>query len=281
MKIDLPYASALNLTGKPLIMAILNRTDDSFYAGSRVSESTALERAMQAIEDGADILDIGGESTRPGALSVPFEQEFDRVIPLLKAIRKKSSVPVSIDTRKSGIASVALDEGADIINDISALYDDPDMAGLCAARRAAVVLMHKKGMPADMQNNPYYDDVVSEVTCYLRQAAERAVAAGIEKDRIILDPGIGFGKRVQDNIDLIAQLAEIAGSGYPVLVGLSRKSFIGSLTGRETDDRLAGTLAANAMAVLGGCHILRVHDVRECADLIHVMYPILKKRKHA
>lgn len=279
MIVTLPYSADLILTEKPLIMAILNRTEDSFYAGSRVSELAALEKAMQAVEDGADILDIGGESTRPGALPVPYEQEFERVIPLLKAIRKESSIPISIDTRKSGIASAALDEGADIINDISALEDDPDMAAVCASKNAAVVLMHKKGTPVDMQENPFYDDVVAEVSLYLNQAAERALQAGIPAERIILDPGIGFGKRLQDNIDLLAHLAEIAASGYPVLVGLSRKSFIGTLTGRDPEGRLAGTIAANAMAILGACRILRVHDVQECADLIHVMYPILNEQK--
>lgn len=279
MIVTLPHSADLILTEKPLIMAILNRTEDSFYAGSRVSELAALEKAIQAVEDGADILDIGGESTRPGALPVPYEQEFERVIPLLKAIRKESSIPISIDTRKSGIASAALDEGADIINDISALEDDPDMAAVCASKNAAVVLMHKKGTPVDMQENPFYDDVVAEVSLYLNQAAERALQAGIPAERIILDPGIGFGKRLQDNIDLLAHLAEIAASGYPVLVGLSRKSFIGTLTGRDPEGRLAGTIAANAMAILGACRILRVHDVQECADLIHVMYPILNEQK--
>jgi dihydropteroate synthase len=260
-------------------MAIVNCTGDSFYPKSRAgSPQAAAERALAAAEAGAAIIDFGGESTRPGAAYVTAEEEIRRIIPAIKAFRRHSPLPVSVDTRKAEVARLALEAGADIINDISALEDDPAMGPLCAERGAVVVLMHKRGIPLNMQDEPFYTDVVREVSAYLAKAVERAGGWGIAADHIILDPGIGFGKRLEDNLDILARLGEIHGLGYPVLLGLSRKSFIGELTGREGGERLAGTIAANAWGLIGGAKILRVHDVAETADLVRVIHGLLRRR---
>jgi dihydropteroate synthase len=260
-------------------MAIVNRTEDSFYPKSRAgSPEAAAERALAAAEAGAAIIDFGGESTRPGAAYVPAEEEIRRIIPAIRAFRRHSPLPVSVDTRKAEVARLALEAGADMINDISALKDDPAMGPLCAEWKAAVVLMHKKGIPLNMQDEPRYADVVREVSAYLAGAAERAGSWGIAADHIILDPGIGFGKRLRDNLDLLARLEEIRGLGYPILLGLSRKSFIGELTGRESGERLAGTMAANTWGLIAGAKILRVHDVAETADLIKVIRGIIRRK---
>jgi dihydropteroate synthase len=258
-------------------MAIVNCNGDSFYAPSRASAGAAVEKALTAAAEGADIIDIGGESTRPGSSYVSPEEELDRVIPVIGALRRRSPIPLSVDTRKAAVALAALDAGADMVNDISALEDDPEMGGVCAGRDAWVVLMHKKGIPATMQEGPFYTDVRAETGAYLREAVDRALRQGIRKERIILDPGIGFGKRLEDNLDLLAHLAEICGRDYPILVGLSRKSFIGEITGRDVSGRLPGTLAANAVALLGGAHIVRVHDVKETVDLVKVIYAIKRR----
>lgn len=277
--VALPSGVHLDFNGRSLVMAIVNCTDDSFYSESRnASADAALERALKAEAGGADIIDFGGESTRPGALYVSEEEEIDRLVPVVRAFRKRSKLPVSVDTRKAAAARAALDAGADIINDISAFEDDPEMGPLCAERGAAVVLMHKKGIPLTMQDEPYYADVTSEVFSYLTEAALKAEKLGIPSERIILDPGIGFGKRLEDNIDLLAHLEELSASVYPVLVGLSRKRFIGEVCAREPEDRLAGTLAANAAALLGKANILRVHDVPETADLVKMMYAVFGNR---
>jgi dihydropteroate synthase len=228
-------------------------------------------------EDGAGIIDLGAESTRPGAAYISAEEELERLVPAIEAIRRRSAVPLSVDTRKAAVAAACLEAGADIINDISALEDDPDMGRLCGEKKAAVVLMHKRGTPVDMQRDPCYGDAAAEVGAYLREAAERAIRQGIDRGRIILDPGIGFGKRPEDNLDILARLAEICGNGYPVLIGVSRKGFIGKLTGRSTEERLAGTLGVEAWCVLGGARILRVHDVRETVDLVKVLWALMGK----
>ena len=275
----LPSGGILDLSGRPLVMAIINCTGDSFYPGSHnAGPEEAVERALMAAAMGADIIDFGGESTRPGAAYVSAEEELRRLIPVIGAFRRRERTPISVDTRKALTARAALDEGADIINDISALGDDPALGSLCSEWGAPVVLVHKKGVPADMQDGPYYDDVVGEVIVYLSRAAARAEAAGISREHIILDPGIGFGKRHDDNLNLIAGLAEIRALGYPLLMGLSRKTFIGELTGRDVSERLAGTLAANAIALMGGAGILRVHDVAETVDLVKVFAGITGRR---
>jgi dihydropteroate synthase len=184
-----------------------------------------------------------------------------------------------VDTRKAEVAAACLEAGADIINDISALEDDPGLGPLCGEKKAALILMHKRGSPADMQKDPRYGDAAAEVGAYLREAAERALRQGVDRGRIILDPGIGFGKRLEDNLDILARLAETGGNDYPVLIGVSRKGFIGALTGRPVEERLAGTLAAGAWSVLAGARILRVHDVRETADLIKVLWALMGKRR--
>ncbi|MDR2095780.1 MAG: dihydropteroate synthase [Treponema sp.] len=263
-----------------LVMAIINCTDDSFYPASRAGGQGAVERALAAEGDGAAIVDFGGESTRPGARYIGMEEELDRVIPVIEAFRKRSGAPVSVDTRKAGVAGAALEAGADIINDISALEDDPGMAALCAEKGAAVVLMHKQGEPLTMQVKPFYTDTAAEIGLYLRDVADRAGAAGIPADRIILDPGIGFGKSLEDNLIVLGHLAEICGREYPLLVGLSRKSFIGEITGRDIQGRLAGTITANAAAVMGGADIIRVHDVREAVDMVRMLHAIRLRSKN-
>jgi dihydropteroate synthase len=262
-----------------LVMAIVNCNGDSFFAPSRALAEKAVDKSLQAEADGADIIDLGGESTRPGAAYVSEAEELERVLPVVEGIRRRSPVTLSIDTRKAAVAKAALEAGANIINDISALEDDPAMGSVCAARNAAVILMHKKGVPDTMQDAPFYADVVAEVASYLRSAARRAMDAGIAKNSIILDPGIGFGKRLQDNIALVRDLAKVRALGYPILMALSRKTFIGEITGRPVPERLAGTLAANALSIQNGAQIIRAHDVKETVDLVKIMYAIGGKDK--
>lgn len=261
----------------PVVMGIVNCTPDSFYSGSRASGlEDAVKTALEMERAGAGIIDLGGESTRPGSRCVPEGEELERVIPVIREIRKHSRIPLSVDTRKAEVARAALEAGADIINDISAGEDDPDMLAAAAETGGYLVLMHKQGDPETMQNSPSYRDVVSEVSGYLRSAVDRAEGAGINRDRLIIDPGIGFGKRFEDNITLLNHLPELKMTGIPLLVGLSRKSFIGTiLDGRPAEGRLAGTLTATLHAVLKGADILRVHDVRETVDLLEVKGALL------
>lgn len=263
------------------IMGILNATPDSFWEKSRTGDlSSGLELALSLEAAGADILDIGGESTRPGSSYIDASDEIARIVPLIRAIRQHSRIPISVDTRKAAVMKAALDAGADICNDISALEDDPELAPLLAEVGIPVILMHKQGIPESMQDDPRYGNVVSEVAAYLTARASFAEAAGIARDCIILDPGIGFGKRYGDNCALLAGLAEITARGYPVLVALSRKSCIGLMTGRETGDRLPGTLAANLIAVQNGAAIVRVHDVAETHDILSVLQEITTRGIH-
>jgi dihydropteroate synthase len=272
---DLRGGRKLDFTQAPLVMAIVNCTEDSFYAGSHnASAAAAVDRALAAERDGAAIIDFGAESTRPGAEYIGEAEEIARLIPVIEQFRKRSNLPVSIDTRKLEVARLSLDAGADIINDISALEDSPEIGKLCAGRGAGILLMHKKGVPGNMQDKPFYTDVVTEVSEYLAAAAKRAEAAGIPPQRIILDPGIGFGKRCEDNLDLIAHFDTLAALGYPVIMALSRKTFIGEITGRAVQDRLAGTMAANAYSLSKGASLIRVHDVPDAVDLVKVFYAI-------
>jgi len=272
--INLPSGASLDFSGPALVMAVVNCNEDSFYVPSRALAERALEMALKAEEDGASIVDFGGESSRPGSEYVSEEAELERVIPVIRAFRKKSSLAVSVDTRKAAVARAALDAGADIINDISGLFDDPLMPALCAERGAAVVLMHKKGIPLNMQDDPTYGDLKDELKAWFGLAAERALTVGIDAGKIILDPGIGFGKNLSGNLSILKNLAEICGTDYPVMVGLSRKSFIGEITGRQAEERLAGTLAANAAALMGGARIIRIHDVKEHVDLVKIMHAL-------
>jgi dihydropteroate synthase len=271
----LPGGARLDFGAGPLVMAIVNCNGDSFYPPSRAKGDEAVEKALAAVEAGADIIDIGGESTRPGAAYISAGEELDRIIPVIEGLRKHSAAPLSVDTRKAAVARAALDAGAGIINDISALADDPEMAELCASRKAAVVLMHgaagRLGTGA-AGGKPVLDrDIPAGVFSFLLKAAAAAEGRGIGRESIILDPGIGFGKNTEDNLLILGRLAEICASGYPVLVGLSRKRFVRELTGRDAAGALAGTLAAEAFCALKGASILRVHDTAETVDMVRVL----------
>jgi len=251
------------------VMAVVNATPDSFYAPSRArAVLAARDAALRAAADGAAVIDLGGESTRPGSDYVGLEEELERVIPAIEAIRKESGVPISVDTRKAAVARAALAAGADIVNDVSALLHEPEIAAVAAAAGAPVILMHMKGDPKTMQAAPSYEDCPREVAAFLLAAAARAEAAGIPRDRVVLDPGIGFGKRLEDNLALLSRLDELADLGYPVLVGLSRKSFVGALTGRPPEGRLAGSLGAACAAFAKGARVFRVHDAAETRDAL-------------
>ncbi len=271
-RILLPGGRFLDLEAGPLVMGIVNCTDDSFYPGSRArGVEAALRAALAMIVEGANIIDLGGESTRPGAEYVGADEEIGRVAPVIERLRAESPVPISVDTRKAAVARAALDAGADMVNDVSALEDDPELGPLVAGRGAALVLMHKRGTPKTMQADPRYVDAPAEVRAYLQGRAETALSMGVGASSIVLDPGIGFGKRVEDNLDLLKHLAETKALGYPVLVGLSRKSFLGAITGRDVADRLPATIAANALAMAEGADILRVHDVAAAKDAAAVV----------
>ncbi len=269
--LSLPRGRSLELGGRAVVMGIVNTTPDSFYEGSRVMDvSSAVDTVSGMVGSGALIIDVGGESTRPGSLYVSVDEETGRVVPVIEAVRARWDVAISVDTRKAPVAAAALDAGADIVNDISALYDDADLAPLCAARGVPVVLMHKKGVPSNMQDSPWYDDCAAEVREFLLAAASRAMSAGIPASQIVLDPGIGFGKRLEDNLSLLTRLDELVAAGYPVLVGLSRKSFIGAITGAGVSGRLAGSLASACAARARGARIFRVHDVAETVAALDV-----------
>ncbi|MBN1363920.1 MAG: dihydropteroate synthase [Syntrophaceae bacterium] len=251
------------LGGKTKIMGILNVTPDSFSDGGIFySQEKAVEHGLRMAEEGADIIDIGGESTRPGSASVPVEVELKRVIPVIKGLVKKIKTPVSIDTKKAKVAREAVDAGAEIINDISALNGDKDMAKTVKEKRAALVLMHMKGTPINMQKGDLsYNDLMGEIIVYLKKSMEKARKAGVSKDSIAVDPGIGFGKTPEDNYRIIKNLSELKVLNMPIMVGTSRKSFIGKITGEEPRERLEGTAATVAAAIMNGCNIIRVHDV--------------------
>jgi len=258
----------------PLVMGILNVTPDSFSDGGRYASSdAAITHALEMVEQGADIIDIGGESSRPGAEPVSCDEELARVIPVISSLRKQSTIPISIDTYKSSAAEAALDAGADIINDISALRMEPELATVAAARHAPVILMHMLGTPRTMQQNPHYDNCVEEIAAFFRERIEFCLQNGIPRDKLILDPGIGFGKRLEDNLAILAGLARFKQFGLPVLVGASRKSFIGQVHtgGLSARQRLGGSIAAAVGAVERGADIVRVHDVAETVEALRVL----------
>lgn len=262
-------------TGRPLLMGIVNVTPDSFSDGGKFSQRDhAIEHAERLIDAGADIIDIGGESTRPGAAPASSEQELDRVLPVLEGIID-AGVPVSVDTQKSEVMRAAIAAGASMINDVNALQAHGALA-VCAAADVAVCLMHRQGTPADMQADPQYSDVVAEVSAFLGQRAAACRAAGIAADRIVIDPGFGFGKTVVHNFTLLRDLKLLTALGYPVLAGLSRKSSLGAVTSRPVEDRLAASLAAALLAAQNGATILRVHDVRETVDVLKIWQAMLK-----
>jgi dihydropteroate synthase len=261
----------LPLGSKVLIMGILNVTPDSFSDGGRfLDPAVAVEQAQKMVADGADIIDIGGESTRPGASYVSEEEEMARIRPIFKALGTCMNIPLSIDTRKASVAQLALDCGASIVNDVSALQDDMRMAKVVQESGAGVVLMHRQGLSATMQKAPHYKDVVGEVKSFLRNNIEKAQSLGISPDRIIIDPGIGFGKTCRHNLEILANIGEFIQLEQPLMIGLSRKAFIGELTGKPVEERELGSAAAVAIAVWQGAHILRVHDVSAMKDAIQV-----------
>jgi dihydropteroate synthase len=260
-------------TARPRVMGIVNVTPDSFSDGGRWSTpAAALDHAMRLVAEGADILDIGGESTRPGATPVSEVEELDRVVPLIAAIRARTEITISVDTTKPGVARAAVGAGATIWNDVTALRHAPDSLGVAAALGCDVVLMHMQGEPGTMQASPHYDDVVVEVAAFLAARAEAAMAAGVARDRIWLDPGIGFGKHPLDhNLPLLSGLERIVGLGFPVLLGASRKRFIGLLDrGAAETSRLGGSVAAALRGAEAGVAAVRVHDVAETVQALKV-----------
>ena len=259
-------------------MGIVNVTPDSFSDGGQfLDPDRAIEHGRSLVAAGADLLDIGGESTRPGAASVPVEVELERVVPVVAELAGTSS-PVSVDTSKAAVAAAGLDAGAAIINDVTALRADPDLAALCAERGCTVVLMHMLGEPRTMQDDPRYDDVVTEVVAFLAERIEFAIAAGIDEGQIWVDPGIGFGKTVDHNLELLRRLDELTELGRPVVIGTSRKRFIGAITGREVDHRIGGTIATNVLAQAAGAAVFRVHDVAETRQAVDAAAVLLGRR---
>ena len=265
---------------QPLIMGIINTTPDSFIPFSRkISIKNAISAALKMVSDGADIIDIGGESTRPGAVYIDESEELKRVIPVLKEIVLNVKVPVSIDTRKSRVAYEALNAGAAIINDISAMEDDPAMPEVVKDAECDIIIMHKKGIPSNMQKEIFYTDVIAEIYQKLEKVIENAVSKGIDGSKITIDPGLGFGKRAEDDLAIINNITDFKKMGFPVLIGHSRKSFIGAVTGKNKEERLAGSLAAGVVSIINGADILRVHDVKETSDAVKIVHMIRGTRE--
>jgi dihydropteroate synthase len=260
-------------------MGVVNVTPDSFSDGGRyLSAGAAVEHALQLDGEGADILDIGGESTRPGAEPVSVEEELRRVIPVVERVAPRASSQISIDTSKAAVARAALAAGASLVNDVTAFRSDPELAGVVADAGCDCCLMHMLGEPRTMQREPRYEDVVADVKAFLQERLAFAISQGIAEERILLDPGIGFGKTVAHNLELIARLHELVEIGRPVVIGTSRKSFLGKLTGREnTDDRLAATIASNVLAYERGARVFRVHDVAPVRDALLTAATVLAR----
>jgi len=265
----------LDFNRKTYIMGILNCTPDSFYPESRVNGTeAALKGARRMITSGVDIIDIGGESTRPGSNGVSVSEELKRVIPIIKAIRKESNVIISIDTRKREVAEQALDEGADMVNDVSGLKRNRQLAELVAERGVPIILMHMQGEPKTMQTNPFYSNTISDILKDLQASISFALNAGISEQRIIIDPGIGFGKRIKDNLRIIKELKAFQSLNFPILIGISRKSFIGQILNQPVEGRLIGTITANTLAVVNGADVLRVHDVSDAVEMVKIIESI-------
>jgi dihydropteroate synthase len=262
----------------PRIMGILNLTPDSFSDGGRfLDRDAAVDHALAMIDDGAAFVDVGAESTRPGAEPVPDEIQIARAVPVIEAIRAASDAWISIDTTRSAVAAAAIGAGADVVNDTSALGDDPGMASLVSETGVAVVLMHRKGVPSVMQVSPHYVDFVPELVEGLREAVALAATAGIPPDRLLVDPGVGFGKRLEDNLDIHRSFPALHALGLPILFGSSRKSFLGTLSGLPASARLAGSIASNVIAAWQGAHVLRVHDVAETCEAVSLVSAVLAR----
>lgn len=260
----------LTLGQRPLVMGIVNVTPDSFSdGGQHASTEAAVAHALDLVQQGADLLDIGGESTRPGAQPVPLDEELRRVVPVVERLAAQTDVPLSVDTSKAAVARASLTAGAHLINDVTALTGDPDMAAVVRDGGAGVVLMHMQGTPATMQLKPIYGDVVGEIAAYLQERLQAAEAFGIAAGRVALDPGIGFGKTREHNLEILARLAEFQRLGRPVCLGVSRKGVLGRLLDRPVDQRLAGGLAIVCHAMSrGAAQVVRVHDVAETRDVV-------------
>lgn len=259
----------------PAVMGILNVTPDSFSDGGRfTARDQALRQAERMLAEGADLLDVGGESTRPGATGVGVAEELDRVIPIVEALAGITDKPISVDTSKAGVMRAACAAGASMINDVRALREDGALQA-AAELGAAVCLMHMLGQPRTMQRDPDYADVVGEIAAFLKKRVEACVAAGIPREKIVVDPGFGFGKTVAHNVELLANLRQLQRLGLPILVGLSRKSTLGRITGRDVDRRLPASIAAAVIAVANGARIVRVHDVAETVDALKVVTAVL------
>lgn len=258
-------------------MGIINCTPDSFSEGEQFANiQEAIDFGLRLVEEGADILDIGGESTRPGATAVSAEEELERVLPVMVGLKRQTDIPLSIDTQKASVAEKALAAGATIINDVSAGESDPQMLAVAAKTQATICLMHKKGTPQTMQQNPHYQDAVAEVYEYLQKRITAALQAGVAPEKIWIDPGFGFGKRLEDNVALLKNLNRFCSLGAPILVGTSRKSFIGELLGgAKVENRLEGSLATLAIAVQQGAQIVRVHDVAATRKFLNIIMQCL------
>lgn len=261
-------------SGNTVIMGVLNLTPDSFSDGGQyISMDKALYRVRNMISQGVNIIDIGGESSRPGAVPIDVDLEIDRVVPVIEAIRKESEIPISIDTYKSETAQAALNAGANLINDISALRFSVEMINIAVKNMVPVVMMHMKGTPRNMQNNPIYDNVIDEILGFFDKRIQYAESNGLPRSKIIIDPGIGFGKRLEDNIKIISELDKFKKFGCPVLIGTSRKSFINMIhpSNKKADNRVGGSVASMVLAILKGANIVRVHDVEETVEAIKVV----------
>ncbi len=271
----------LEIGDVPLVMGVLNVTPDSFSDGGRFAgRKSAVAHGLELVRQGADLLDVGGESTRPGAEAVPVDEELQRVVPVVEALAAKVGVPISVDTSKAEVARRCLEAGAEIINDVTALAGDPEMAAVVGAASAAVVLMHMQGTPRTMQQAPHYRDVVAELLAFFRRRLKFCDRVGIDRDRVAVDPGIGFGKTLEHNLTLLARLEEFQRLGRPVVLGVSRKGFIGTLLGRRREERLAGSLGAACFTVArGAAQVVRVHDVRETRDAVTLCGRIREFRK--
>ena len=276
------HSRKLELGRRTLVMGILNVTPDSFSDGGLfIKPENAIDRARIMVAEGADIIDIGGESSRPGAHSVSAEAEMDRVLPVIDGLAKAVEVPISIDTYKASVAQKALDAGACIINDITALQGDPEMVSVAAEAGVPVILMHMKGIPKNMQRDPHYDSLISEIISFLETKIQLAIDAGISHGQIVIDPGIGFGKTVEHNLEIIRRLREFKVLNKPILIGTSRKSFIGKILNLPPDDRIEGTAATVAIAIANGADIVRVHNVKEMVKVARMTDAIVRNGQQA
>ena len=284
MKVRKKYILRINnknylLGTRTWLMGVINVTPDSFSDGGLYfNKERAVRRGLELVAAGADIIDIGGESSRPGSKPISKEEEIKRVIPVISALRKQTEALISIDTTKSEVAEAALDAGANILNDISAGRFDPKIIALAVKRKTPLILMHMKGTPQTMQINPYYQDMLKEIKTFLQERIKVAEARGLEKEKIIIDPGIGFGKKFEDNLVLINNLRFLEDLNCPILIGVSRKSFIGQILNLPPHQRLEGTIAASILSVINGAHILRVHDVEPVRRAVQVAEAILNEK---